>query len=181
MSPLWDCISPSIQMNPLRFQRNGERRERPKSYVQGEKAFCTRAAQSSLATMLPHSGHLGRWAEKQSPDSGRMPVMGGPDCHPTTRRVRDAALFCKPGRNRSMKPLEPELSLMDFCPLSPATTVSTLSSSGMFLQQPKIVSKNVSQKKGQGYTVLAHPFCEAKMRTLIFISDIFYYCFKGRE
>lgn len=121
------------------------------------------------------------WAEKQSPDSGRMPVMGGPDCHPTTRRVRDAALFCKLGRNRSMKPLEPELSLMDFCPLSPATTVSTLSSSGMFFQQPKIVSKNVSQKKGQGYTVLAHPFCEAKMRTLIFISDIFYYCFKGRE
>ena len=164
MSPFWDCISPSTQMNPLRFQRNGGKggKGRNNMFGGGEKAFCTRAAQTSLATMLPHSGHLGRWAETQSPDSGRMPVMGGPDCHPTTRRVRDAALFCKPGRNRSMKPLEPELSCMDFCPLSPVTTVLTFSSGGMFLQQPKIVSKNVSQKKTQGYTELAHPFCELR-------------------
>lgn len=71
---------------------------------------------------------------------------------------------------------------LDFCPLSPVTTSLSgiFFSSGTFLQQLKIVSKNVSQKKGQGFTEWAHQFCELR-RELGILFAKFYYYFERRE
>lgn len=101
------------------------------------------------AVWPPHSLTVVTWVDGQidNVQTQEDACHGWPWLSSSHSKSEDAALVQEPGRNKYNEAPGTWAQFTGFCPLSPVTTVLIFPSSGMFLQQLKIVLKNVSQRK----------------------------------
>lgn len=148
MNLLWDCILPYPLKSNEPFEVPEERGK------EGQTEIIHSGARPSTLLMLraawlPHSLTVVTWVDGQRDNvqAREDACHGWPWLSSSHSKGEDAALVREPGRNRYNEGPGTWAQFTGFCPLSPVTTVLTFPSSGMFLQQLKIVSKNVSQRK----------------------------------